>query len=58
MPLWGPDTRDPLEVCRPLGIEIYRLAPRMLEGWSSPPVAGYRGLRGMALQPPPWERDG
>ena len=25
VPLWGPDARDPLEVCRPLGIEVYAL---------------------------------
>jgi uncharacterized protein len=25
LPMWGPDAQDPLTVCRPLGVEIYRL---------------------------------
>ncbi len=49
LPMWGPDARDPLEVCRPLGVEVYRLAPQMLDGWSSPEVPPYRGLHGMRL---------
>ena len=28
VPLWGPDARDPLEVCRPLGVEVYALDRR------------------------------
>jgi len=56
VPMWGPDARDPLEVCRPLGVEVYRLAPDLLAGWSSPPVAQYRGLHGMTLQQPDWTR--
>ncbi|KAB0638572.1 urea carboxylase-associated family protein [Burkholderia latens] len=50
VPMWGPDARDPIDVCRPLGVEVYRLDPSLLEGWSSPPVAPYRGQHGM--QPP------
>ncbi|MGA7812156.1 urea carboxylase-associated family protein [Caballeronia sp.] len=49
LPMWGPDARDPLEVCRPLGVEVHRLASPLLEGWSSPEVAAYRGLHGMEL---------
>jgi hypothetical protein len=49
LPMWGPDARDPIEVCRPLGVEVYQLAPRMLDGWSSPEVPPYRGLHGMRL---------
>jgi len=49
LPMWGPDARDPLEVCRPLGVDVYRLASPLLEGWSSPEVAAYRGLHGMEL---------
>jgi uncharacterized protein YcgI (DUF1989 family) len=49
LPMWGPDARDPLEVCRPLGVEIYRLAPDLLEGWSTPPVAAYKGQHGLTL---------
>ncbi|WP_175834594.1 urea carboxylase-associated family protein [Burkholderia anthina] len=50
VPMWGPDARDPIDVCRPLGVEVYRLDPSLLEGWASPPVAPYRGTHGM--QPP------
>jgi uncharacterized protein len=49
VPLWGPDARDPLEVCRPLGVEVYRLAPDLLTGWTPPEVPEYRGLHGMKL---------
>jgi hypothetical protein len=51
LPMWGQDTRDRLEVCRPLGIEIYRLASQMLDGWTPPAVAAYKGQHGMTLQP-------
>lgn len=37
VPMWGPDARDPIDVCRPLGVEVYRLDPSLLEGWASPP---------------------
>jgi uncharacterized protein YcgI (DUF1989 family) len=47
VPLWGPDARDPLDVCRPLGVEVYRPDPALLEGWSSPGRAAYQGLHGM-----------
>jgi len=50
VPMWGPDARDPIDVCRPLGVEVYRLDPSLLEGWSSPPIAPYKGQHGM--QPP------
>lgn len=52
VPLWGPDARDPLEVCRPLGIEVHRPAPDLLRGWTSPPRAAYRNLHGVRL--PQW----
>lgn len=58
IPMWGPDARDPLEVCRPLGVEVYRLDPALLEGWRPPAVAAYRGGHGMALQQPEWRKDG
>ncbi|AIO36850.1 DUF1989 domain-containing protein [Burkholderia pseudomultivorans] len=58
VPMWGPDARDPIDVCRPLGVEIFALDATLLEGWSSPPVAPYRGQHGM--QPPraDWQHDG
>jgi uncharacterized protein YcgI (DUF1989 family) len=54
-PLWGPDARDPLEVCRPLGIEIYALEECLPKSWKSPDVAAYKGAHGMRLQRPAWE---
>jgi hypothetical protein len=30
-------------------VEVYQLAPQMLDGWSSPEVPPYRGLHGMRL---------
>ena len=53
VPLWGPEARDPLEVCRPLGVEVYRVAPQMLHGWASPEPAAYRNNHGMRM--PRWE---
>jgi hypothetical protein len=52
VPLWGPDAKDPLDVCRPLAVEVYRLAPHLLEGWSSPQPAAYRNNHGMRM--PAW----
>ena len=49
VPLWGPDARDPIEVCRPLAIEVYRPDPALTEDWSPPPTAAYRGAHGLAL---------
>ena len=41
VPLWGPDSRDPIDVCRPLGVEVYALDPILLDGWKSPESPGY-----------------
>ncbi|WP_339673443.1 DUF1989 domain-containing protein [Dasania marina] len=54
--MWGPEAQDPLSVCRPLGVEIYRLNESLLEGWNQPKRADYGGLHGMRLQQPEWER--
>ena len=51
--MWGPDAADPLEVCRPLGVEVYRLDDDTLQGWSSPQRAAYSQLHGAKL--PQWE---
>ncbi|EJL93493.1 hypothetical protein PMI16_00543 [Herbaspirillum sp. CF444] len=56
LPMWGPDAQDPLEVCRPLGVEIYKLDPALLEQWRSPEVAAYKGGHGMTLEQPHWYR--
>lgn len=51
VPLWGPDARDPIDVCRPLGIEVWRPSPELLVGWTSPERAAYAGLHGLKAQP-------
>ena len=56
VPLWGPHARDPLEVCRPLGVEVYRIGPELLGGWSSPQPAEYRNNHGMRM--PQWDGAG
>ncbi len=55
VPLWGPEARDPLEVCRPLGVEVYALDERVLKGWKPPEVAAYRGAHGMRVEKAAWE---
>ena len=56
VPLWGPDARDPLEVCRPLGVEVYELDKALLDGWKEPESPAYKGAHGMKLQKPAWEK--
>ena len=53
IPMWGPDAKDPLEVCRPIAIEVYRPEASALQGWSELGVARYAGLNGM--QPRSWQ---
>lgn len=47
VPLWGPGARDPIDVCRPLGVEVHRPSPGLVDGWSVPPTAAYRGGHGL-----------
>lgn len=54
--MWGPDAQDPLTVCRPLGVEIYRLDDALLEGWSQPERAAYKGLHGLHIAKAEWEK--
>jgi len=58
VPLWGPDARDPIDVCRPLGVEVYRIDDDLLDGWQPfvPAYERYRGAHGMRLETPAWER--
>jgi uncharacterized protein YcgI (DUF1989 family) len=58
VPLWGPDARDPLEVCRPLGVEVHKLDASLLRGWRPPEVAAYKGAHGMELKQPEWGKGG
>jgi uncharacterized protein YcgI (DUF1989 family) len=55
VPLWGPEATDPLSGCRPLGVEVYALEARLLEGWASPERASYSGLHGLKATPAAWE---
>lgn len=56
VPLWGPDARDPLEVCRPLGVEVWSLDPELLKDWKRPASPAYRGTHGLRPQKPAWDR--
>jgi hypothetical protein len=49
IPIWGPNAADPLDVCRPIGIDVYDLDADLLTGWQAPAVADYRGTHGMRL---------
>ncbi|QWF84610.1 urea carboxylase-associated family protein [Amycolatopsis sp. CA-230715] len=49
VPLWGPDARDPIDVCHPLGVEVYRPSTELLDGWKPPERAAYRNLHGMSM---------
>jgi uncharacterized protein YcgI (DUF1989 family) len=51
VPMWGPDARDPIDVCRPLGIEVWRPSNALLDGWSSPARAAYAGMHGLRSEP-------
>ncbi|MBI4671285.1 MAG: DUF1989 domain-containing protein [Chloroflexi bacterium] len=50
LPIWGPHAVDPIQICRPLGVEVYEVDKNLLEGWSEPRVADYAGLRGFNIQ--------
>ena len=52
VPLWGPNAGDPLEVCRPLGIEVWKPSTAVLAGWTPPSRAEYSGMHGMRM--PTW----
>ncbi|AWY38657.1 DUF1989 domain-containing protein [Pseudomonas putida] len=56
LPMWGPDAEDPLKVCRPLGVEIYRLDESLLEGWKQPERAAYNGNHGLLIPKAEWEK--
>jgi hypothetical protein len=53
VPLWGPDARDPIDVCRPLGVEVYRLAEGVLNDWAPPQMARYAGMHGLTQKDAP-----
>jgi len=47
VPMWGPDAGDPETTCRPLAVDVYQLAPGLLDGWAQPRVADYAGVHGL-----------
>jgi len=47
VPLWGPDAGDPLEVCHPVGVEVYRPDPALLAGWTPRERAAFRNTHGL-----------
>lgn len=51
VPLWGPDAHDPIEVCHPIGIEVYKVGDDVLAGWSAPTSPSYAGGHGLREQP-------
>lgn len=53
--LWGPEARDPLTTCHPLGVEIYALEDQHLTGWQPPQPAPYRGLHGRRAPEIDWD---
>jgi uncharacterized protein len=40
LPMWGPDGRSEVP-CRPLGVQVWDLAPGTLDGWTSPAPVAY-----------------
>ena len=52
LPMWGDGAEDPVNVCRPIGVEVYRIDDELLEGWESPGLPEYAG--GHALREQPW----
>jgi uncharacterized protein YcgI (DUF1989 family) len=47
VPLWGPDAGDPLEVCHPIGVEVYRPSQELLKNWTEPARAAYKNQHGL-----------
>jgi uncharacterized protein len=43
-PVTGPKAVDVQSRCKPIGVEVYDLAPEAIEGWSSPQPVRFSGL--------------
>ncbi len=50
VPMWGDGAHDPIEVCRPIGIEVYKVDDAVLKGWSSPGLPQYAGAHGLKAE--------
>lgn len=48
VPMWGEGAHDPVEVCRPIGIEVYKLDDSVLGDWVSPGLPQYAGGHGLS----------
>lgn len=51
VPMWGDDARDPIEVCHPIGIEVYKLDESLLRHWEPAKLPEYAGGHGLTAQP-------
>jgi hypothetical protein len=47
VPLWGPEAQDPLQFCHPIGVEVHRVDPSLIVGWSEPQRPPYQGAHGL-----------
>jgi uncharacterized protein YcgI (DUF1989 family) len=47
VPVTGPNARDSVKRCHPLGVDIYQPPAELLSGWKSPSPAGYASLHGL-----------
>ena len=48
IPIWGSGApAAPVDICRPIGVEIYRVREDLLKDWQSPEVSNYTGLHGL-----------
>ncbi|MCD1144584.1 DUF1989 domain-containing protein [Kocuria sp. LUK] len=50
-PMFGPGVTDPVEICHPLDVTVYRLDDELVEGWAEPASPDYRGAHGLRHQP-------
>lgn len=50
-PMFGPGVSDPVEICHPLDVTVYRLDDELVEGWAEPVSPDYRGAHGLRHQP-------
>ncbi|WP_139003658.1 urea carboxylase-associated family protein [Arthrobacter crystallopoietes] len=51
VPMWGDGAHDPVEVCRPIGIEVYKVEDTLLEGWAPSGLPKYAGGHGLKERP-------
>lgn len=51
VPMWGEGAHDPIEVCRPIGIEVYKIDDAVLGSWTPSGLPEYSGAHGLSAQP-------